>query len=917
MKRATAYITVLVCLFATGFSGCHWQQKEPSTSPINLGDFSGVSTEIEYPDVEAANYGDVATTPPPFTFAEPGLGDYWDLSLQDAIHMALKNSKVLRDLGGAILQSPENVATIHDPAIAETNPQFGIDAALSEFDANWSTSAYFEKNDRALNNQFFGGGTRLLKQDLFDYTSQLTKRSAVGTDMTLRHNMTYDFNNAPGNNDPNLPWATNLEGELRQPILQGGGATFNRIAGPGGRPGIYNGVLIARVNTDIQLAEFEVGVRNLVSDVETAYWELYYAYRYLEAKLSARDRALETWRIVKALGGRVDADKEAQAAEQYFRLEEEVQNALRGRLLERAGARQTVFRGVGGVHQNELRLRLLMGVPINDGKVIRPVEEPEIARVIFNWEDILSEALLRRPEIRRQKWRVKQRELELVAARNFIKPQLDLIGRWRWRGLGRDLISPNGSNRVQFDNAVDNLLSGAFQEWQLGMEFSFGVGRRQGHAAIRHAELKLARESALMDEQQRDVAHDLSNSIGELDRAYISAKLNYNRRIAAKQQLAALEAKALGRDIRDRTRYLDLILDAQRRLADSQSKYYQSLVEYMMAVKTVHYTKGSLLSYNEIRLAEDAWPEKAYHDAARRARLRMGSWKLTNFIMKSPPYLSHGPGGPGIGEDLNPNPTGFDHTPEMPSENLQDTSKYLEPANLPNSPSLVPLPASFAFEQELSNRRAQPTSTLNQPVSKQEDPLPTFNLGTVEGAPRKDPLGEFRDRRSYNSPGETKGVPSPAPRKSSVDLDDANPHVAGFDGEAMPIVSPAVAPSTINTFFRFRSLPEEREKPRSYSLPTNESEELNSHPLGFDRQPTAVEPPARLRRPAEELRTSEPRSVNATTGFRAMEYFNPSASDSRRAQRAISHASFFRITDEIEASKSSTTSHLPPVSESR
>ena len=77
--------------------------------------------------------------------------------------------------------------------------------------------------------------------------------------------------------------------------------TFNRIAGPSVVPGIYNGVLIARVNTDVELADFEIAVRDLVNNVENAYWDLYFAYRDLDAKIKARDATLDPWRGVRAL----------------------------------------------------------------------------------------------------------------------------------------------------------------------------------------------------------------------------------------------------------------------------------------------------------------------------------------------------------------------------------------------------------------------------------------------------------------------------------------------------------------------------------------------------------------------------------------------------------------------------------------
>ena len=152
---------------------------------------------------------------------------------------------------------------------------------------------------------------------------------------------------------------------------------YNRIAGPNGIIGLPRGVLIARVNTDISLADFELGVRNLISNVENAYWDLYFAYRDLHAKIVARDSALETWRRIHALyvtgrrGG--EADKEAQARDQYYFFQAEVEDALTGRLFDGTrtnnGSSGGTFRGNPGVYVTERRLRLTMGLPPNDHRL--------------------------------------------------------------------------------------------------------------------------------------------------------------------------------------------------------------------------------------------------------------------------------------------------------------------------------------------------------------------------------------------------------------------------------------------------------------------------------------------------------------------------------------------------------------------
>ena len=90
-----------------------------------------------------------------------------------------------------------------------------------------------------LNNQFFGGGTRILVQDAAVFQTQLTKRTAFGTELTMRKYVEYDANNAPGNLYPSV-WNVNPEFEMRiyTRLLQGSGEEFNRIAGPSTTPGL-------------------------------------------------------------------------------------------------------------------------------------------------------------------------------------------------------------------------------------------------------------------------------------------------------------------------------------------------------------------------------------------------------------------------------------------------------------------------------------------------------------------------------------------------------------------------------------------------------------------------------------------------------------------------------------------------------
>jgi outer membrane protein TolC len=611
---------------------CHYQQ---------------VATQIEYPTVATPCDASLLNTPEPLSLEKLSKlppESFESKSLQEATRQALMHSRVLQDLGGTVLRAPETVQTNYAVAVTESDPQFGPEAALSAFDADFNTSLFFEKNDRKVNNSFVGN-LGIFQQDYDVAQVELAKRSVTGTQLALRHIVDYDRDNNLGDLFKSGAYDAILEGEVRHPFLRGGGVEFNRIAGPGARPGVYNGVLVARVRTDISLADFEIGVRDFVSNVENAYWDLYFAYRDLDTKVQARDTALETWRKVKASvdQGRLARDAEAQAREQYFRFREDVQNALVGRLLDGThtydGSTPGTFRGNPGVQVAERRLRLLMGLPPTDpqSKLLRPSEEPTMANVSLDWRCLAAEALTRREELRRQRWVVKGRELELIAAKNFLLPSLDMVGRYRWRGFGRELIDTNRNHPERFDNAYADLTRGDFQEWQLGAEFSMPLGFRQGHAAVRNAELRVSQARAMLREQERQVVSDLSNAVSEKDRAYTVLQTDINHVLAAQTEVGALEAVFNEQGLK-----LFEMLDAQRRRTDALVRYHQGRVEYALAIRNVHMEAGSLLEYCEISLTEGPWPNKAYRDAARRDRWR-GRPHSTDYAFHSPPIVSMGP----------------------------------------------------------------------------------------------------------------------------------------------------------------------------------------------------------------------------------------------------------------------------------
>lgn len=532
----------------------------------------------------------------------------WFISPTEAVQIAVERSKILQDLGGSALRNVNSVSTIHDPSIQSTDPRIGIEAALAAFDAQFNSKTFVNKNDFPVNNRLLGGGTNLLQQDLVTFQNEITKATAYGTELYARKNTSYDANNAPSNLFGSS-WQTNLEAGFRHHLGRGGGLDYNRIAGPGATPGTYNGVLIARVNADSSVLDFEMGLRDLISDVENAYWDLYFAYRNLEAKIAARDAALNTWRIEKeyreAQSG--SGEKEARAREQYYRFESQVLEALTGREVDGTrtnnGSSGGTFRGAEGVHTAERRLRLLMNLPINDSRMLRPVHDPILVKIVFDWNQVVGESLQLRPELRKQDLQLKRGHLELIASRNALLPQVDLLTQYRIRGFGHDLW---GFDKTQFDNAVASMATGNFQEWQFGVEMNLPVGLRRAYNNVRNAQLKLARDQDLLDQKQRRVIHDVSNAYASVIRAFEIANIAMNQRIAAHEQLAIL------RNLEENKSRVNTneMLDSQNRVTLADAGYYDAVVRYMISLKNIHFEKGTLLEYNNIAFVDRVRPTR-------------------------------------------------------------------------------------------------------------------------------------------------------------------------------------------------------------------------------------------------------------------------------------------------------------------
>ncbi len=644
--RITAQLQLGITILLA--SGCAPSQPFFLNESPDLQYYLNTATQIEYPDVEVESLAETREALPPLTVNNHDY-QFWDLTLEDCVDMALQNAKFLPTTNGIAEQrtnfaeqflagSSEQFGSVYDIAIQQSTTQSipqtidgngnrvlprgvlranqigGVEDALAEFDAQTSAFVDYQKGDRP-NNVLPGNvfNPVFSRSDNVTQQSAISKRFATGGVATLRQQTLYSRNNVDA---PSVAravpsdWTAIVEAQIQHPLMRNRGTMINRIP-----------VVLASLNEDISIAEFELQVRNLVRDVEVAYWDLYVAYRNFASVAVGRNSAQVTsdYAYENLIGGIGEIQDYNQAQGQYHAFQNQLYGALSGSNI----LGQDRF----GVYGRERRVRELIGMSPTDSRLIRPIDEPTIARVEHDWEEARVQTLFLNPELRQTKFRIKQSELELKLAKNQILPEVNLSLLYRWIGIGDDL-GLGGDQSPRFpapgSNALGELTGGNFQEGGIRLEITPpAIGARRELTRINGAQWRLVREKANLQEKERFALFLLSDAFGK-------SQTHYKQIQAAASQWAAAESEVDARllNLKEGRGDTNVVLQSQQRKADATIAYYRAVGEYNKSLNYIDYLKGTLLVNSGITLAEGPWHEKAYQDALERARERSAGKQL-------------------------------------------------------------------------------------------------------------------------------------------------------------------------------------------------------------------------------------------------------------------------------------------------
>jgi hypothetical protein len=185
------------------------------------------------------------------------------------------------------------------------------------------------------------------------------------------------------------------------------------------------------------------------------------------------------------------------------------------------------------------------------------------------------------------------------------------------------------------------LLEGDYQEGAVRLDFIPNpVGARRAHADVRNKQLQLAKSHAGLEQAETAASYRLTQTLRELNSNY-AQMTEQLALLTAAQRLVQLFQEKFNVGDSNPEQTIDLLLRAQQQRANAGRNYARALSEYNKSITDVHTVKGSLLEYNNIRLEEGMWPDKAYWDAHERARERDAA-KFLDYGASRPKVISRG-----------------------------------------------------------------------------------------------------------------------------------------------------------------------------------------------------------------------------------------------------------------------------------
>lgn len=353
----------------------------------------------------------------------------------------------------------------------------------------------------------------------------------------------------------NPTYTQDLRASISQPLLRGIGPYRTNAD-----------IHIAQLDRKAAAADFESQVQAQMERVLALYWDLVAAVNSYRVQVISYTAAADLLRINTA-----KAEAGVMARTQVLQARASVE-----------ARREAVIRARQQVRNLEDALKQLIffqsGVP-NWELQLEPVQELVWREIEVQPEVLLSEAIDERPEVRAAVRRLESADINVDKTAHDRLPRLDAVASVGASGVDSD-------NDDAFETARDR----DFQNYMVGLEFSFPLQNRQRRYAHHQAVSQRNQANELLQQQVDNVTFEVRNALRELRTARERIEITRSR---VESEQANLDAERKRYDVGVSTSFE--VLEFQEDLAAAQEAHIQAIVDYNKAAIALERARGTLL----------------------------------------------------------------------------------------------------------------------------------------------------------------------------------------------------------------------------------------------------------------------------------------------------------------------------------
>ena len=453
----------------------------------------------------------------------------------------------------ALANSPEIRVVSFNPTIAKQN----ITKAASEFDVTAFSSINYESEDNPPNSIYQAG-----QSDERTLESGISKKTTTGSEWSLSYALTRNWDDLSGRPLPTR-YEPILGFQLRQPLLRDAWKDVTLA-----------GVDIAKLNYEIALLDFRNKAEDITTETISTYWRLMQARRNLEIYQNLLDRTIDTYE-------RVQGRREIDATDVHIRQTEAYVKIREAALLQ---TNKQV------IDAQDVLIRLMGDSQLNafDEFYIVPSSEPSQVIEEYEVSKLLELGLQKNPVIQQAKLDIEIADINIRVAKNQDMPRLDLVTSARTQGLARG-----------HENAHDNLNTGDYVSYGIGLSFEYPLGNRQREAEL--LQRRIQRRQAVVGLQNiaDQLAELTKERVRKVETNHAEIQIQQDAVEAAQLHLEVLEDSEVVLD-RLTPEFLLVKLQAQESLANAQMSQIRAITDFNIALAELAQTLGTVLELNEV-----------------------------------------------------------------------------------------------------------------------------------------------------------------------------------------------------------------------------------------------------------------------------------------------------------------------------